>query len=249
MCIRDSYHMVLGLLSPTGGAGPIVWVGSGLFTKAMTSYLYGSARAVTLAVHHTLAGPSFFRENVDLASVRAAIAAFAANEKLAPLDRTRLTLDAPRTGRESRLRRLGRALTLHGFLLPDALIRDRITVQSKGFHGKASAVFRYRRVLYEHPQSGQGFIAEYDRRRFFAELRDFLRAWLTLLMRISELRAVYRAGAAELGSETFWRSVYADVLPATPTPRDTRAAAPAGAGDEGAREPEELAQHVRTPAA
>jgi galactofuranosylgalactofuranosylrhamnosyl-N-acetylglucosaminyl-diphospho-decaprenol beta-1,5/1,6-galactofuranosyltransferase len=206
------YHMVLGLLSADGGAGPIVWVGCRLFTKAMTSYLYGSAHAVTLAVRDVLAGPAFFRDNIDLASVRAEIMVIAADEKLLPIQRSTMKVQPPQMQRESRWRRLGRVLTLHGFLLPDLLIRNRTTVQAKAFHGKASAVFRYRRVLYEHAQSGQGFIAEFNRKRFFAELRDFLKVWLLLLVRLPRLRDTYRAGSIELGSEAFWRDVYADVL-------------------------------------
>ena len=51
------YHLVQALLAPRGTASRVFWIGSRLFIKPLTSYLYSSARAVTLALRHTLAGP------------------------------------------------------------------------------------------------------------------------------------------------------------------------------------------------
>jgi hypothetical protein len=127
---------------------------------------------------------------------------------MGPIDRAGLEVKGARGRRESKARRLLRVLTLQGFLLPGWLLLDRTTLQVKGFHGMASAVFRYRRVLYEHPQSGTGFIASYDRRRFFAELARFLKAWLPLFGRLSALRKDYAAGLRDLACLDFWRGVY-----------------------------------------
>lgn len=207
------YHLVQALLAPTGTASRVGWVASRLFLKALTAYQYASARAVTLAVRHVLSGPRFFRDNLDLQSVRREIAAWQPDEKLAPIDRGALDLrGGRRNGRESALRRAGRALTLQGMLLPAFLLRDRTTVQPKGFHGSASAVFRFRSVLYVHEPSGTGFLARHDRRRFFAELGDFLRGWTRLLRRLPALRRAYAAGAEELTSAAYWRGVYRDAL-------------------------------------
>ena len=41
------YHLVLALLARRGTAARVFWVGSRLFVKPLTSYLYSSARAVT----------------------------------------------------------------------------------------------------------------------------------------------------------------------------------------------------------
>jgi hypothetical protein len=69
-------------------------------------------------------------------------------------------------------------------------------------------VFRYRKVLYEHAQSGTGFVAEFDRPRFFSELGSFLKAWSSLFLRLPALRRDYAAGSLEMASMSFWRGVY-----------------------------------------
>lgn len=202
------YHLVHALIAPRGAASRIFWVGSRLFLKALTGYLYSSAHAVTLAMQHTLQGPDFFRNNLDLQAVRQEMAAWAPAEKLVPIDRSALVARPARRHEESRLRRWVRALSLQGFLLPGWLLRDRMTVQAKAFHGRASGVFRYRRVLYEHAQNGTGFVAEFDRPRFFRELGGFLRVWMALFRRLPDLRRDYERGVREMTRVEFWRGVY-----------------------------------------
>lgn len=202
------YHLVLALAGERAVGSRIFFVASRLFLKPLTSYHWSSARAATLAVRHVTQGPRFFAENVDLQQVRAEIGGWQPSEKLQPLGPLPADLRGARRSRESRGRRLLRLVTLQGFLLPKVLIRDRTTLQDKGFHGSARAVFRYRRALVRHEPSGTGYVVEYDRRRFFAELRGFASAWSALLRRLPELRADYRRGMAELGSLAFWRGVY-----------------------------------------
>lgn len=226
------YHLVHALIAGTwGGRTRVTWIGRRLFVKALSCYLYGSARAVTTAIEHVLQGPGFFREQIDLQTVRAEIASWSADERLAPIDRTALTLRPARAPRERAGRRLLRLLTLQGFLLPGFLLKDRTTVQSKDFHGRASAVFRYRRVLYEHEGSGTGFIAAYDRRRFFMELRRFLRAWWALRRALPTLQAQYVDELPRLTSESFWRQVYAAEAPRAPAASRPEAAVMPAPGD------------------
>lgn len=202
------YHLVHALIAPRGSASRIFWVGSRLFLKALTGYLYLSAHALTLAMRHTLQGPDFFRDNLDLRAVRQEMALWAPAEKLVPINRSAFVVKPARRREESRLRRWVRALSLQGFLLPGWLLRDRMTVQAKAFHGRASGVFRYRRVLYEHAQSGTGFVAEFDRGRFFRELGGFLGVWAALFRRSPELRRDYARGVREMTRVEFWRGVY-----------------------------------------
>jgi len=211
------YHLVHALLGERKVVSRIFWVGTRLFLKPLTSYHYTSARAVTLALRHTLAGPRFFRDNLDLQAVRSEIASWTPSEKMLPLDRDQFKVRGPRRRRESKLRRLARVLTLQGFLLPDVMLMNRMTIQDKAFHGSASAVFRYRRVLYEHAPSGTGYVAEYDRPRFFAELRAFVGAFGALLRHVPELRGDYRRGYAEMTTQPYWRGVYRDAPAPTPS--------------------------------
>jgi galactofuranosylgalactofuranosylrhamnosyl-N-acetylglucosaminyl-diphospho-decaprenol beta-1,5/1,6-galactofuranosyltransferase len=217
------YHLVLALLDGRRLAARIGWVATRLFLKPLTAYQYTSARAVALALRHVLQGPRFFREHLDLQAVRSEIAAWQPAERLAPVDLGTLAWRGPRRRPESRLRRLLRLLTLQGFLLPGPLLMDRMVLQDKAFHGRASAVFRYRRVLYAHAADGTGYVAEYDRRRFFAELGAFATLWLALWHRLPRLRQAYLREAPGLASEAFWRGVYAAA------PGEAAAAPPAAA--------------------
>ena len=219
------YHLVLALEQGQRPAGRLAWIANKLFLKSLCSYQYSSARAVTLALQHTLAGPTFFREHLDLQAVRAQINGWQPDEKLRPVDRSALGRLRPARGRrESPWRRLLRLVTLQGFLLPGWLLKDRTTLQEKDFHGRAAAVFRYRRVLYEHAPSGTGFLAAYDRPRFFGELGHFVRAAVQVWRRLPALQAAYREGAAAFGQADFWRGVHG--LPAGAA-AGTVAAAPA----------------------
>lgn len=214
------YHLVCALLRRRRGLSRIFWVGTRLFIKQLTSYHYTSARAVTLAVQHVTEGPSFFVHNMDMASVRKEIGSWVPEEKLRPLDTSAIDLGATRgarAGKESKLRRLGRLLTLQGFLLPGFLIKNRTTVQEKAFHGRAAAVFRYRRVLYLHPHSGSGYMAEYDRPRFFGELGRFIAGFFRLLSRMPTLCELYARDVEYFSTERFWRDVYGwpKAMPAT----------------------------------
>ncbi len=202
------YHAVQALLASRGSWSALLGSAGRAFVKSIASYHYSSARAVTLGLRHVLEGPGFFAANLDLQSVRREIGAWQPDEKLRPIDIAGLDLRGPRRGRESGLRKFVRVLTLQGFLLPPGLIRNRTTVQEKHFHGNASALFRYRRVLYLHAVSGQGYMAEYDRRRFFAELGAFIGTLARLAARLPALRRTYGTAAPSLGSEAFWRGVY-----------------------------------------
>ncbi len=219
------YHLIHALLDERRrSAASVAWVGRQLFLKAINGYLYSSAAAVTLAFEHLLLGPGFFAEHIDMQSIRATVGALQPNEKLQPIDPTAYELNAPRRRRESFGRRLVRALTLQGFLLPGFLIRNRTTLQPKSFHGPASGVFRYRQVLYEHAASGTGFVASFDRGRYFQELRAFASAWMRLRLRLPGLRRSWLKGVEEMSTLDFWREVYREEVQTEP---DRRAAATA----------------------
>ncbi len=159
-------------------------------------------------MEHVLEGPDFFRRNLDLREVRAAISGWQPAERLQRIDRSTLRIRQPRAGRESKLRRWARRLTLQGFLLPAWLLKDRTTLQTKSFHGSASAVFRYRKVLYEHPQLDLAYLAEHDRSTFFAERRRFHAVRRQLLDRLPELESRYRSGFDAMTTQAFWRDLY-----------------------------------------
>lgn len=204
------YHLVHAVLREQGRTRILRRLVSNQFVKPLFGYHYASARAFTLALRHVAQGPRFFEENLDLAAVRAQIGAWTPSEKMLPLGHPGLKLRGPRSGKEKPLRRLLRVMTLQGFLLPGALlINRRLYVHEKSFYGRGSAVFRFRRVLYEHWPSDTGYIAELDRTQFFRELRAFAVAMSGLVRRLPELRREYAEAVPRLTSRAFWREVYA----------------------------------------
>lgn len=226
------YHLLHLLLRERGERRALRRLVSHHFLRPLKSYQYASARAFTLALRHITQGPRFFRENIDLAAVRAEIAAWTPAEKMEPIDRSALKLCGPRSNEEGRLRRLLRLVTLQGFLLPRALLIDRTQVQDKAFHGRPSALFRFRQVLYEHAPSDTGYVASHDRRLAFAELRDFIGALRAFRRHWPALRTAYTAAYPALASRAFWREVYGRL----PLPQDAGpSATPASAEFESER--------------
>jgi galactofuranosylgalactofuranosylrhamnosyl-N-acetylglucosaminyl-diphospho-decaprenol beta-1,5/1,6-galactofuranosyltransferase len=215
------YHLLHALLDERRGARALLRIARRQFLRPLLAYHYSSARAVTLALRHLAEGPSFFRDNLDLADVRAEIASWTPAERMLPLDRAAFDTRGPRRRPESKLRVLVRALTLQGFLLPQALLKNRVLLQEKAFHGSPASVFRYRRVLYEHFPSNTGYVAEYDRGRFFVEVGHFIAAFGAFVRRLPELRREHRRGFDEMTTLDFWRAVYSGVLKPKPVPAST----------------------------
>jgi hypothetical protein len=219
------YHLLHAILRERGALKAVMRVLKLRFVKPLEGYHYSSARALTLALQHLRRGPQFFRDNMDLSQVRPMIAALQPDEKLGPIDRKELNLRMPRrTDRESMPRRVLRVLTLGGFLLPNALIRDRVLLHEKDFFGRAYTVWRYRRVLYRHGPTDTGYIVEMDRARFFAEVRDLLHELRLLIKQMPDLRRAYAEAMEQMGSLDFWREVYG--MPARTTLTASAAAVP-----------------------
>ncbi|OYV31109.1 MAG: hypothetical protein B7Z81_13885 [Acidocella sp. 20-61-6] len=178
------------------------WLLSSLF-----SYNYGSAEAILKAMRDVAQGPQFWRENMDNAAVRAELAPFNAEEKMQPLCLADYKL-VFRSESEPRWRRWVRMATLNGFLLPGFLLRDGIVYENKSFRAAYRKLFRYRKVLYYYEANSQGYVAHYDRKRFFSVLKRFASTARLYLSRMPELRRTYRDELRGLTSEAFWRDIY-----------------------------------------
>ena len=174
--------------------------------QSLYSYNYSSARAFTLALQHVMEGPDFWRQNIDMVAVREELGRVASGEKMEDviLPDDLIT----RNGRESRLHRLFRLISLNGFLLPGWMIIDRTIKDNKNIFGDAYRIFRFRRVLYTAPNSNWGYVAEYDRKRFWEEYKLARRTAREFQRRFEELRAAYNKASPDLTSERFWREVY-----------------------------------------
>jgi hypothetical protein len=180
------------------------------FYSQLRCYNYASAAAISLAIEHVSQGPRFWRDNIDLRAVRAAIAAIPSEETMRPISRADYTITYPRKRKWRLHEKLIRTFTLNGFLLPNRLIKNRMIFQRKSFTGNYRQIFRNRNVLYEYEPLRLGYVATHNKTRFFAELYVFVVRFLRLTRNHRDLQKAYKDALPELTSRTFWEKVYAD---------------------------------------
>jgi GT2 family glycosyltransferase len=200
--------LAIALMMPDVTRVQIVRMMLGWMLSSLISYNYGSAQAILNAIRDVMKGPSFWLADMDAALARAELAPLNAMEKLAPVSLP-ADFSVATDERESRLRRLTRIVTLNGFLLPGFLLRDGSPVtDEKSFHGTYSRIFRHRKVLYVCAPAGTGYVAVYDRKRFFRLLAAFLRIFFLFMLRESALRRSYRKALPDMTAKAFWRRIY-----------------------------------------
>jgi glycosyltransferase involved in cell wall biosynthesis len=179
----------------------------GWFIASLFSYNYSSAEAITNAIRDVAKGPEFWLENMDMVAVRAELAPLCEMEKMRPVCMADYDL-VHRSTEEGKWHRRLRLLTLNGFLLPGFLIRDATVFDVKSFRGAFRRVFRHRRVLYFYDAMGLGYVAEYDKRRFFGAVLRFVRTAYGFLRNLAQLKSDYRKALPGMTSEAFWRKIY-----------------------------------------
>lgn len=182
--------------------------------ESLYSYNYASARAITLAAEDVLRGPDFWRENLDLVAVREKLGREAAGEKLEPIS-AELGNVAHRAKKDNAFRKFSRAITINGFLLPTFLTKNKAVYQKKMFYADFNNTFLYRRILYVLPSENIGYVAEFDRKRFWRETFLSLRTAYRLYRKLPAVRAAYREQLDQLTSEDFWRNIYRSELAQT----------------------------------
>jgi len=171
------------------------------------SYNYASARAVTRAVEDVLRGPAFWRENLDLVAVREKLGREISGEKLEPIG-DELKNVVHRAKKDNWFRALSRAVTLNGFLLPTFQTKNKTVYQTKFFTADFNNTFLYRRILNVLPNENVGYIAQFDRKRFWQEAFLIAKTAYRLFRELPAIRAAYRQEIDQLTSECFWRDVY-----------------------------------------
>ncbi|ARO15313.1 galactofuranosylgalactofuranosylrhamnosyl-N-acetylglucosaminyl-diphospho-decaprenol beta-1,5/1,6-galactofuranosyltransferase [Ketogulonicigenium robustum] len=172
------------------------------------SYNYASARACSMALQDVMKGPQFWVDNLDMSDVRARMAVECPGEKLGDIVFPDDIALGPKN--EKKFHKLIRKLTLNGFALPERMIRDQTVIDRKGFVGDLQKIFKYRRVIYVAPNSGAGYMASYDKKRFWEEYRLAKETAREFAKQFDDLRQTYKAAFPEMTSEKFWRDVYSD---------------------------------------
>ncbi|MFT9418957.1 glycosyltransferase family 2 protein [Acetobacter sp.] len=172
------------------------------------SYNFSGARAFTEAMRDVMRGPSFWEENISMEAVRKKLAQIAPGEKCEPIEIPQ-DIDRHRSLHESKLRRWVRLLTLNGIFLPDFLLKNRTVVEPKNYHAVFRRIFRYRRVMYLAPDR-TGYIVEYNRKKFFGNLKEFFETSVKFYKEFDSLKKTYRKSFDYLTSEKFWRKIFSE---------------------------------------
>lgn len=200
---------VLGLVFSNLGILAMLRMMMQWFATSLFSYNYASSRAVRMAISDFSRGPIFFLENMDTARIRQQIAEFSNTEKMQPLRKSQIDF-APPCNRETRLRKVLRALTLNGFIIPHFLFKKRAVWQPKTFRATFKEIFLYEKIFYQYEQLDIGYLTQINRITIISELSQFLICIIRFSIKYRRLRSEYKNAMSDMTSESFWRNVYKD---------------------------------------
>ncbi len=132
------------------------------------------------------------------------IGELAPNELAIPMYKPRLWI-TPRAGG------LLSAALLSGHAFPKSLNRRHPVALKLDASSPISALFR-ENLLYRYDATGEGFVANRDRKRFFALLREMVAVSAVVPFRFRKLKAEYRAAYAEMTSDDYWRRQFSTAI-------------------------------------
>ena len=69
-------------------------------------------------------------------------------------------------------------------------------------------IYRFQRIIYEYEPDGLGYIAEYDKEKFFSEYNAMKQTIKQLNENFDKLHQQYTQAMPHLTSEAFWRDIY-----------------------------------------
>ncbi|KFF48315.1 hypothetical protein GY26_14915 [Gammaproteobacteria bacterium MFB021] len=200
-------HLVQKLSHMDAGFFSTAKVAIRFFAANVFSYNYSSARAIIKAVDDVAKGPQFWKENLDTSRVREEIGAYTPSEKMTAVYRA--DHDVRYGGpKEGVVRKVIRAFTVNGYLVPGFLMKNATILQRKGYRANFREVFLFERVLYEYPSAGMGYIAEHNKTLFLKECCGFFVSLLYFLFKFRALKRSYRSEMGYMTSRTFWREIF-----------------------------------------
>ena len=171
----------------------------------LLGYRYGIAEALCEAVADVLAGPDFWRRNVDMSRRLREVADRAGPLRVASVDPHAIhAWDGP----ERRWRRCVRLATLNGHLLPRVLCRRRGPVVPGLSTRPVRAAF-HREIAQLARTPGRLYSFARDDRRLVTIAWRTVRLCAALVRRHAALVAAYQAALPEFESEAFWRAEFA----------------------------------------
>lgn len=204
-------HLIHGLTIQNKGAQHGRKIAKHFVVGQLFSYNYASARAARMAIQHVMKGPEFFVNNMDMAAIRHEIGSFSSDEKMQPFDRQsyHVVYASPH---EKRRTRWLRKLSLNGFLLPKFMLfpEHETVFQHKSFHANFNETFRFQQVIHEYEPMRLGYLARFNRKRFFSEYYIYLKTLLKFTLKYKFLQRKYHEAMPNLTSADFWQDVYSD---------------------------------------
>ncbi len=171
------------------------------FWHAALTYRYETAEAGLRALSDILAGPGVFEHDPGASSARAGLKAGTQVEVHGKVDVSDLIVEY-RDQNASWPKRALRNLTLCGHLLPTAVLRSSIRLQTA--YDASGQVFGYRRVLYSMAP-GTGFIAEIDQFRGLKIIVTGLWRTAKMLWYAPAVKIRFLQRYAHLTSQAYWR--------------------------------------------
>ena len=181
---------------------------SRLFIMNLLSYNYEAARCVSLSLEDFMLGPDAWKDDLDASKARKRVQSTVVAEKLVPLSKDDFTLTYPSTLNENRFKSLFRVLTLNGYLLPGALMKDRVVYQPKGFRAVFRQIFSAKSVMYYNEVDGTGYVVTHSKKRALNESLLFAKLLLKFRFVFGDLSKKYSQSLPEMTSEGFWKNVY-----------------------------------------
>lgn len=174
---------------------------------SILTYRYASARATSVALQHVMQGPKFWLENMSFVDIASHISDLLQEEKMEIIDLAELK---PKILPVSfvHLKKIFIILTFNGFLLPSFFIKDTLVLSKKMIRHFPYQIFRQKRVLYYSSEYKTGYIAIYDKKRFFKELLLSFKLIIQFVLKFKMLKKQYKQKAPEIMSENFWRDIY-----------------------------------------
>ncbi|MFS8370463.1 glycosyltransferase [Acetobacter indonesiensis] len=194
------------LMEGRGSVVPALKLVGASFLWCAFSYRYESARAVALAVRDVGKGVSFWGRDLAYPPSLQEIERENSHDELpAYFTEHSFSADAaPETG----LRKIIRAITLNGHLIPPVMMKKNPLYTSEYARGLLSKVFMTRRVVYRKYETNKVFSRDVNRKTFFTNLFEFGRYGVSFTLRYRTLAKDYQQNGRKLCTEAFWRKVY-----------------------------------------
>jgi len=179
----------------------------------LKGFRYAAVEASIAGLSDALEPPVFWRRNADLAEIRKRLAGLIGEEKMttagASCEQGSRFQQVFRTRfRETWFRKVVRAITLNGLLVPHRVCPKNAVVLPKGWGANPKMVFPHKSVVYLSKASGASYQSKEDRLRHVRLKWIFLRTRLAVLYTAVFRRKEVIKTFEELTTRDFWLEIY-----------------------------------------